>query len=235
MGRKPRQPRYYFSLRSPYSWLAHRELLEHHPDVAEQVEWRPFWEPDEKSAARLIELGGAFPYVPMSRAKHLYILQDVGRLAERLGRRVVWPVDREPVWEVPHLAYLVARREGLGREFVAAAYRARWEEGRNICDPAVVGELGAELGLDPEETAGAATDPDLREQGAGLLLDLCRDGVFGVPFFVQGFNRFWGWDRLPDFVAHLRAQTPGAESLPVPSGPGSVGPSSEEGHAGGCG
>ncbi|GHF80753.1 hypothetical protein GCM10018790_68120 [Kitasatospora xanthocidica] len=240
MARRPSVPRFYFSLRSPYSWLAWRELVERHPDVADRVEWRPFWEPDRRSGELLAALGGEFPYSAMSRAKHLYVLQDVARLAKRLDRTLVWPVDRDPVWEVPHLAYLVAERHGRGREYVAAAYRTRWEEGRNICDPAVIAGIGDELGLEPEELAGAAEQDELREQGARLLYEVCRDGVFGVPFFVHGFSRYWGLDRLADFVALLREQAPPGGLL-TPAGALSVAeaaapsPGSDQGHAGGCG
>ncbi|MFD3697137.1 hypothetical protein ACFWUZ_13460 [Streptomyces sp. NPDC058646] len=40
-SRRRRPPRFYFSLRSPYSWLAYRDLHERHPDVADVLEWRP--------------------------------------------------------------------------------------------------------------------------------------------------------------------------------------------------
>ncbi|MFG3283174.1 2-hydroxychromene-2-carboxylate isomerase [Streptomyces sp. NPDC048111] len=232
-----RTPTFYFSLRSPYSWLAHRDLTREHPDIADAVRWRPFFEPDELSTRLLTEAGGSFPYTAMSRAKHLYVLQDVGRIAKSRGIALRWPVDRDPVWEVPHLAHLVAERAGLGRAYVAAVYRARWEQGRDICDRAVIGGIGAELGLDPAELANACDDPELRAEGVRLLLDVDTDGVFGVPFFVHGFNRFWGLDRLPAFVAHLRERGLPAAALPRPVGaavglgPGSV----DDGHAGGCG
>ncbi|MGW2872715.1 DsbA family protein [Kitasatospora sp. NPDC001225] len=237
MSGSGRAPRFYFSLRSPYSWLAYRELLERHPDVAGAVEWRPFFEPDGTSERLLAELGGSFPYTAMSRAKHLYVLQDVRRLTAARGIAFRWPVDHDPVWEVPHLAYLRALRGGLGPQFVAAAYRARWEQGRDICDRTVIAGIGAELGLDPAELAGASDDPELRRQGALLLKDICDDGVFGVPFFVQGFNRFWGLDRLPDFVAHLRARAGGDGALPPPAAPavGLGARAVDDGHAGGCG
>ncbi|MEU7134367.1 DsbA family protein [Streptomyces sp. NPDC046261] len=237
MTARAKTPRFYFSLRSPYSWLAYRELLEHHPDVAAAVEWRPFFEPDERSERMLTEHGGSFPYAVMSRAKHLYVLQDVRRLAAERGITMAWPVDRDPVWEVPHLAYLVALREGLGPRYIAAAYRARWEEGRDICDRAVVAEIGAGLGLDPAVLAGASEDPRLRREGLRLLLDICEDGVFGVPFFVHGFSRFWGLDRLPGFVAHLRARTAPEAALPRPAvSVAGLGPrATDDGHAGGCG
>lgn len=227
------KPRFYFSLRSPYSWLAYRDLLEHYPDVAERVEWVPFWEPDERSTAMLAELGGQFPYTAMSRAKHLYILQDVGRIARARGLSLTWPVDREPVWEVPHLGYLAARQAGRGAQYIDAAYHARWEEGRNICDPSVVASIAESIGMDPARIATASEDPALRQEGARILLDICRDGVFGVPFFVHGFSRYWGVDRLDEFATLLRRDLPPASSLPDATA--LAGPSADTGHAGGCG
>jgi 2-hydroxychromene-2-carboxylate isomerase len=226
-------PRFYFSLRSPYSWLAYRQLLARYGDVAEQVEWVPFWEPDPRSARMLVEQRGQFPYSAMSRAKHLYILQDVGRLTRSMGVELAWPVDREPVWEIPHLGYLVARRHGRGPEYIAAAYRARWEEGRNICDRSTIAEIGTELGLDAAELTSASDDPALRADGVRILLEICRDGVFGVPFFVHGFSRYWGLDRLEEFAQHLRAQARPETSMPVATVV--LTPSSDEAHAGGCG
>lgn len=235
MSSKPKkQPRWYFSLRSPYSWFAHEELRARHPDVLDAVRWVPTWEPDEITSAMLAEAGVALPYVPMSVDKQRYILQDVRRMAARRGLAMTWPVDREPVWEVSHLAYLAAEEEGAGREFVAAAYRARWERGHDISDPAVMAALGVELGLDPVRLSTAAQDAGLRERSMERLREVWRDGVFGVPFFIVGHEKFWGVDRLPEFVEALRdrQRREAAEAFPalVPVGVGS-----DLGHAGGCG
>lgn len=236
-ARRRRPPRFYFSLRSPYSWLAYRDLLERYPETAGALEWVPFFEPDELSRKLLAEAGGAFPYTPMSPEKHRYILQDVRRLAGERGLEFRWPVDREPVWEVPHLGYLVAARHGKGAEYIALAQRARWELGLDVCDRAVIGGFGAELGLDAEELASAADDSEVRAEGVRVLLDIQRDGVFGVPFFVDHFDKYWGVDRLPAFAAALAAKSTtelvgasGTSGAPTPT-PASV----DDGHAGGCG
>jgi len=250
-GRSRTAPRFYLSLRSPYSWLACHDLAERHADLAELIDWRPFWEPDAWSERLLTAARGRFVYTPMSKEKHLYVLQDVSRLAAARGLSVTWPVDRDPCWEVPHLAYLVARRHGRGREFVEAVHRARWREGRDICAPATVGRIAVELGLDPDEAAGAADRPELRADGTRCLLDVYRDGVFGVPFFVCGRGRYWGIDRLDAFADAVRATaTAAARSArrPPESGPepGAVaqeaaeaavatGRTTDWGHAGGCG
>jgi hypothetical protein len=89
--------------------------------------------------------------------------------------------------------------------------------------------------LNPAEVAGASDDPELRARGVELLMDVCEDGAFGVPFFVHRFTRFWGVDRLPDFVAHVRSKLTPAAALPASSSAVGVGRSSDEGHAGGCG
>ncbi|MEU2426282.1 2-hydroxychromene-2-carboxylate isomerase [Streptomyces sp. NPDC007851] len=241
-GRRTRRPpRFYFSLRSPYSWLAYRELLGAHPRTAAALEWVPFFEPDELSRKLLAEAGGSFPYTPMSPEKHRYILQDVRRLAAERGLAFSWPVDRDPVWEVPHLGYLVAARHGRGPEYIALAARARWEQGQNVCDRSVIAGFGAELGLDPGELAGASDDPELRAQGVRVLLEIQRDGVFGVPFFVDHYDKYWGVDRLPAFVAALARTNPSLAGPPdddpdTAGGPlAEPGRSVDDGHAGGCG
>jgi 2-hydroxychromene-2-carboxylate isomerase len=228
-------PRFYFSLRSPYSWLAYRKVMTQHRDLAERVEWVPFFEPDPLSARLLEEQGGRFPYSEMSREKNRYVLQDVGRITKSLGIEVTWPVDRDPVWEVPHLGYLVAAREGRGHDYIDAVYRARFGRGRDICDPQTIEDIGWETGIDPLSLSRASNRPELRAEGVRILMDVCKDGVFGVPFFVHGYSRFWGIDRLDAFVEHLRSQAEPAEEMPRELTAVGIATATDDGHAGGCG
>jgi 2-hydroxychromene-2-carboxylate isomerase len=195
--------RFYFAFRSPYSWIASRLLEERWPDTLGQLELVPFWEPDAHTLELLHHLGGDSPYIPMSKAKHLYILQDVKRLTARLGYQMAWPIDKDPWWDLPHLAYLVARKQGRGRAFLRAAYRARWEDGADICTAAAIRRLAVEVGLEADELAEAPQIPEIRAEGAQALYRADRENVFGVPFFTYGYKKFWGVDRLEDFVACL--------------------------------
>ncbi|MFE0106749.1 2-hydroxychromene-2-carboxylate isomerase [Streptomyces sp. NPDC059009] len=202
-----RGPRWYFSFRSPYSWMAYRDLVDRYPDVAAHIDWLPFWEPDDAALDELDRSNIKLPYVPMSKEKHLYILQDVRRLVRARGLEMVWPVDPAPRWEVPHLAYLAAQQLGAGPEFIRATYRARWEHGEDISEPSTMAKIGAEVGIDPDAVAGAHADPGIREKGLKILNSLHRDGVFGVPFFIVGFDKYWGIDRLPGFVEAVREKS----------------------------
>lgn len=196
-----RLPRIYFSFRSPFSWLALRRLEERAPALVESLELIPYWEPDRITAGRLEALGAAIHYGPMSKAKHLYILQDVKRLARKCGVEVIWPIDVDPVWEVPHLAWIKARREGRARSFYQAVVDARWKRGENICDPAVVHRLADSLGLAGDRIAGALDEEDVRREGVEHLVRAYEDDIFGVPYMRYGQHRFWGFDRLDDFIA----------------------------------
>ncbi|MGF0316462.1 2-hydroxychromene-2-carboxylate isomerase [Nocardia fluminea] len=223
-------PKFYFSLRSPYSWLALEDLMSHHRELAETLTWLPFWDPEATMLAALEQAGGGYCYATMSREKHLYILRDVRRAADTRGLSVSWPVDRNPWWEVPHLACVAAGRDGRMRDLAVALTRARWREGRDICDAGTVEEVATGLGLDGVTIARAAMDPSVRDAAIEILLAAYHDGVFGVPFFVRGRDRYWGVERLSNFAAGVgsRSAVPVDFTAPLPVG-------SDMGHAGGCG
>ena len=226
-------PSFYFSLRSPYSWLALHDLRRMRPDLLATVRLVPFWEPDAGFQEQLGADGDAFLYRPMSREKHLYILGDVRRLAARRGLRPTWPVDRSPRWEVPHLAWIVADRHGKGLAFLERATLARWQEGADICDPVVIARLAGALDLDADALSSAHTNAAIREIGLAHLRCCIRDDVFGVPFFTVGREKFWGIDRLEDFLGAVESVAGSGPAQP-PCGDGRPAQGVFD-HAGGCG
>lgn len=228
-----RAPKFYFSFRSPYSWVGAHMLYKRVDPKEYGIELVPFFEPDEESQKALAAHGETFPYVPMSRAKHLYILQDVKRIVDRLGLKMTWPVDKAPHWEVSHLPWLVARKYGREMDYFWAVYRTRWEEGRDISDPEVIADVARGVGLDGAEVKNALADPAIREEGTKALLEICKNGVFGVPFFAKGFQKFWGIDRMEEFFKAIGAP----EQAPAETPPAVIEAVGEAGrdHAGGCG
>ncbi|GAA1229203.1 hypothetical protein GCM10009676_09660 [Prauserella halophila] len=201
MSTPKRKPRLYFSLRSPFSWMAVRQLEQRVPNADEKIDYIPFFEPDEESARALAQRGGEFHYVHMSKAKHLYILNDTKRLAAKFGYRMQWPVDDDPWWELPHLAWIKAREMGVHREFYRAVTAARWERGENICDTENLRAILVEADLPTDPLLETPSDPDIRAAGVDALMKVYDDDVFGVPYFRWGSQKFWGLDRLDDFLA----------------------------------
>lgn len=228
--RTSKQPRVHFSFRSPFSWMAISLLQQRSPAVHDWLEFIPFWDPDERTLTDLHAAGAEFHYTQMSKAKHLYILHDTRRQAARLGLRMVWPIDDEPWWELPHLGYLLARRLGRGLEFYNAVTAARWERGENVCEPAVLGKVAVEAGLDPALILAAPDSEEIRAEAAQCLVRAYHDDIFGIPYFRVGRHRFWGLDRLDDFLTELSA---GAGTEPQPWGDLKV--LADTDTAGGCG
>jgi 2-hydroxychromene-2-carboxylate isomerase len=202
-----RQPRVFFSFRSPYSWLALEHLSRAVPDMMECFRFVPFWDPDAEMDEALKATGREMLYVQMSKAKHLYLLQDTKRIASQLNLSMAWPIDIDPWWEVPHLAWLEAARQRRGWEFYRALVEARWWRGANICDPNVVSGLADQLGMNGPKLANVASDPDTRRTALDCLIEASDDGIFGIPYFRLGRQRFWGLDRVQDFIRALQCQT----------------------------
>lgn len=205
-----RRPRLYFSLRSPYSWLTIRRLRRELSDVDSLLDVYPYWDPDERTSRGLTASGGEFHYVQMSRAKHLYMLMDTKRLAQREGLAMAWPVDVDPWWELPHLAWLRARRAGLGWPLYDALTEARWGRGENICEPDVLSAAAERAGFDPALALGAAEDPQIRAEGVDCLYQAYLDDIFGIPYLKWGRHRFWGFDRVDAFLEAWQPTLEGA-------------------------
>jgi 2-hydroxychromene-2-carboxylate isomerase len=171
------------------------------PSAFAELDWTPYWDPDEQTSAALTQRGGEFHYVQMSRAKHLYILMDTKRLSQAEGVAMAWPIDVDPFWELPHLGWLLARRLGRAEQFYDEVIAARWERGHNICDLDVLRGCADRAGLDADAVITAHKDPDIRDEGAACLNQAYLDDVFGVPYFKWSRHRFWGLDRLDAFLA----------------------------------
>lgn len=205
--------RVFFSFRSPFSWMA-LHVVRQRPEVWSDLELIPYWDPDARTQAALEKRGAEFHYVQMSKAKHLYILHDTRRQAARLGLKMAWPIDEDPWWEMPHLAWLAARRQGRQDDLYDALVEARWQRGENICDPDVLANAATSAGLDPAAMSAAPNDDDLREEGTSCLEQAYHDDIFGIPYFRIGRHRYWGLDRVNDFLAMWREKH--GAGLPTP-------------------
>ena len=236
MRRAAQAPRVYFSFRSPFSWLAITRLRRDVPGFFERVELIPYWDPDGETDGALRARGAEFHYVQMSAAKHRYLLHDTKRLAARLGVPMAWPIDVDPWWEPPHLAWLVARRHGYAERFYTAVTRERWERGGNICDPDVLARLATDVGLGAGPLVGACHDPDTRAESVECLARAYEDDIFGIPYFRVGRHRFWGYDRVDQFLEALLPVLDQQPAPPLPAAPPVlVSAAYDTDTAGGCG
>lgn len=201
---RPHLVRFYFSYRSPFSWLATARLPVVLDGMPVAVEYWPVWEPDPLLATRLATQGLTWNFPPLTRRKRHYIFQDVRRLARAYGLPLVWPIDRDPEWSLPHLGLLFAREHGRERSYHEQVFAHRFTRGDNVTDPIILARIADEVGLDGASLLRSIHDERYAETAVSCFRQADEDGVFGWPFFVYGRDRFWGHDRLTWLAEAIR-------------------------------
>jgi len=174
---------FYFSFRSIFSWFAYHRISRLNADVAVHFEPVPVFPP------RDFNMGGTFDKRP-------YITQDAERIASAYGLQLKWPEPYDIEWMPVHAAWIYARDQGCDTSFALAAFEARYARTEDLSDYAVLRSLAAQTGLNADAVVSAASDPALHELVTDGMRAGMKRGVFGVPFFFHGEQKFWGNDRL---------------------------------------
>jgi len=106
---------------------------------------------------------------------------------------------------------VAAELEGVLKPYVTAMFRAMWEDGRKMDDPAVAGAVLDGAGLDGARLLARTQEPEVKEH---LLRNTGRSverGAFGSPTLFVGDEMFFGKDRLQEVeeavMQMLRDQT----------------------------
>jgi 2-hydroxychromene-2-carboxylate isomerase len=192
---------YFLALQSPYVYLAGRRPAEIAAKHGAKLVYRPL------DVAQLFPRTGGKMREERHPSRNDYAAQDRARQARKLGVRL----DSAPLFRsanaAPAAYALIAAQAAGGGDlagFVQAMGRALWAEGRDFSDDEVIRAALAANGFDP-----AVADRGMlmaAETYAANLEDAVAAGVFGVPFFVVGDQRFWGQDRLDDLDLHLQGK-----------------------------
>lgn len=190
----PSQPRAYFAFRSPYSRLGLHKLKR----AGFEGELFVFTGPPED-----------VPFSdPMANPhKMAYYQHDVFRMTLRMGLPLALPDPFDPDYQPSCLAFVAADRDGKGLDFALAISDARWGEGKNISQPDVIEAAARSAdwsGYDPSCLTDEGLKQTLRDQRA----QIAADGVFGVPFLIDGSEKYWGQDRF-DLWAEDKAKSAG--------------------------
>ncbi|MBX3428706.1 MAG: DsbA family protein [Hyphomonadaceae bacterium] len=203
---------YYFSFRSPYSYLAAAQV--------EQLIARYDMKPRMRIVTPIaIRIPGFFKSVnPLWPP---YLLRDTFRIAQMHNIPYRWPrpdpiimdiTSGEVAAEQPYIHRVsrmgaAATRAGRGFEFARRASHKiwsgevdAWHEGDQLANAAT------EAGLDP-----AALEAAVRDNGEALAAEITQNesdqrnaGHWGVPLFVFENEPFFGQDRLDHLVWRLK-------------------------------
>ncbi|WP_299892681.1 DsbA family protein [uncultured Ruegeria sp.] len=175
---------FFFSFRSPYSYLAFDRV----------------WELARRSGADLV-LRPVLPMLmrglPVPKAKSSYILLDCAREARRLGV----PFGRicDPLGVGVERGYALldhAHSQGRMVEYCSAFLRGVWSQGLDASTNNGLAQIVGQAGLDWNIARQELTTQNWRarvEQNQDRLQEI---GLWGVPSFRVSGQSIWGQDRL---------------------------------------
>jgi 2-hydroxychromene-2-carboxylate isomerase len=176
---------FFFSFRSPYSWLALDRVLKLSKHYQLALKIRP--------VLPMVMRGLAVP-----KAKRMYIVRDAAREAARAGvpfGKICDPVGAG-VERCMAIWPLAEREKKLGR-FINEACRAIWREGVNVASDAGLKKVVEASGLKWSDAQAALKDDGWIEQATRNRDDMVAAGSWGVPTFRLRGVTVWGQDRLP--------------------------------------
>ena len=141
-------------------------------------------------------------------AKGRHMWRDLERLCADLALPFRRPEPFPQSSLLPARVALVGLDNGWGEDFCRAVFRAEFAEGRRIDDAAVIGDILADLKLDPTSALAAAQADGNKQALRRQTDDAQRLGIFGAPTFVtRDGELFWGNDRLERALQWAREET----------------------------
>ena len=189
---------YFFATYSPWCYLAGDRLERIAEKHGAAIRYVPV------DVVALFPRTGGQVLAERHQSRKDYRLQELARWSRHLGMKLDPQPFFFPVNGAPSAYAVIAAQAAGGGDLaglVQAFPRAVWAEGRNIADDEVIRDLLSRHGFDP-----AVADRGMLTAAEAYMRNLdeaAARGVFGVPFYITGEERFWGQDRLEMLDRHL--------------------------------
>ncbi|MCZ6626376.1 MAG: 2-hydroxychromene-2-carboxylate isomerase [Deltaproteobacteria bacterium] len=190
--------KFYFSFRSPYSWLAFSRIEKELTGLPVGLDYIPIFPPSPAGSSDRLNPPGK---------KSRYIIRDVSRFAEAYGMPLKFPRRFDTDWSKPHRGFLFAQRKGKGKEYGLRVYGARFSEGRDVGDHNLLGEIALACGLDQQEFLQSMNSLRYSAQLGKCFAQAGVHRVFGVPTFIYQRQMFWGNDRIDWLVREVKKRS----------------------------
>lgn len=187
---------FYFSFRSPYSYIALERTYALADHYGAHLDIRP--------VLPMVMRGLTVP-----SAKRLYIVTDTAREA-RL-HNIPFGKIRDPVGlgvERCMALWPFAEKEGRLREWLLSAGRGIWSQGVDVAGDAGLEHLVRDAGLDWNRARRWLGDDQWRQRAESNRQAMMANGSWGVPSFQVGDSTIWGQDRFALLEKALRKSLP---------------------------
>lgn len=195
---------FFFSFRSPYCWIAFRELPRRLA-ASVQIAHYPIFPPPDDDGEQTSP-----PFETPQRIS--YYVEDMNRITRKYGLKYRHPDHMDCEWSLVHAAYLFADEIGCGQQFGEEAFSERFQRGANLGERATIEAIARKTVPVPEALVRAATSDRYRSKLAENLKKFRDCGGFGVPLMIYRNERFWGQDRIEDLVLMTSSSRQGRDA-----------------------
>lgn len=189
---------YYFSLLSPFTYLADLRLEEIAKKHGAEIEYLPF------NLMQVFKETGTPPLPERHESRRAYRLAELKRIAEMNDMPIHVQPKHWPTNPVPASTAVISAQMAGGGDVGKLAFKllsACWAEDEDIAEDHVVRrclrEAGFDEGIADRDMLSAVEIYERNTQEA------LNEGVFGSPTYIVQGHVFWGQDRLPHLDRHL--------------------------------
>ena len=184
---------YYYSVASPFAYLASDRFIKLVEKYNLEVVERPF-----DLVGKVFSNTGGVPVPKRHPSRQKYRLLEI----DRIGKKFNIKVNKQPKFfppSDPHLPakfVLAAIKLGNKLTFGNECLKNLWALEKNISDEKTLEEICNQLNLKFEEIKKIADSTEINDQYEKNSNDAINQDIFGAPTFVLNSEIFWGQDRL---------------------------------------
>ncbi len=184
---------YYYSIASPFSYLALERFLSLVKKYNLEIEEKPF-----DLVGEIFSNTGGLPVPKRHPSRQKYRLIEIDRIAKKFNVNI----NKQPKFFPPSDPHLPAKfviaacKKGDKLRFGKMCLEYIWSLEKNISDYKILKEICEKLKLNFEEIKNLALSDEIDFKYKKNSKDAIDQNVFGAPSYVLENEIFWGQDRL---------------------------------------
>ena len=184
---------YYFSVASPFTYLAAKRFLSLTQKYNIQVDEKPF-----DLVGTVFPNTGGLPVPKRHPSRQNYRLLEI----DRIGKKFNVSINKQPKFFPPTDPHLPAKfvlascKMGENLKFSNTCLEYLWSLDKDISDYKVLEEICRKLNLKFEDIKNLALSEEIETKYKKNSQDAIDQNVFGAPSYVFKGEIFWGQDRL---------------------------------------
>lgn len=185
--------KYYYSVASPFSYLAIDRFIDLVKKKNLEVDEKPF-----DLVGKVFPNTGGVPVPQRHPSRLKYRLVEI----ERIGKKYNVEINSQPKFfppKDPHIAAkftLAAIDNGNILTFGRECLKYLWAKEKDISDISVIEEICKKLNLDFNKLKEIAESEKINKVYLENSNDAIKENIFGAPTYVYNNELYWGQDRL---------------------------------------